>query len=66
MLVIINDREYGSELVEELGVVELVGGVQDDWGDEDVLHQEHGQADKIHGLMELLVLVKALTRCGAG
>ena len=41
-----NDREYGAQLVEELGVVELVGGVQDDWRDQDVLHQEDRKAGK--------------------
>ena len=42
-----NDREYGAQLVEELGVVELIGGMQDDGWNEDVLHQKHGQAGRI-------------------
>ena len=41
------DREYGAKLVEELGVVELIGGVEDDGWDEDMLHQEHRQAGRI-------------------
>ena len=41
------DREYGAQLVEELGVVELIGGVEDDGWDEDMLHQEHRQAGRI-------------------
>ena len=41
------DREYGAKLVEELGVVELIGGVEDDGWDEDVLHQEDRQAGRI-------------------
>ena len=40
------NREYRGELVEELGVVELVGGVQDDRRDQDVLHQEDRKAGK--------------------
>ena len=41
------DREYGAKLVEELGVVELIGGVEDDGWDEDMLHQEDRQAGRI-------------------
>ena len=41
------DREDGAQLVEELGVVELIGGVEDDGGDEDMLHQEDRQAGTI-------------------
>ena len=42
----VTNREYRGELVEELGVVELVGGVQDDRRDQDVLHKEDRKAGK--------------------
>ena len=39
-------REYGAKLVEELWVVELIGGVKDDGWDEDMLDQVHRQPGK--------------------
>ena len=39
-------REDGAKLVEELWVVELIGGVKDDGWDEDMLDQVHRQPGK--------------------
>ena len=57
------DREYGAQLIEELGIVELIGGVEDDRWDEDMLDQIHRQAGRIW-IDGVFWLTKVLTRCG--